>query len=189
MTFSTPKGLIPFIEELRSLNTQCCDDHTNINNVSTILKRWVGRQDWLEEKYYHVDMEVGYSSWLIHEEKDHTLAVYIDAWYPGRGIVPHDHKTWGIVGSVIGVEKNFFWTRIDDGSKPGYAEIKRQDSVVLRPAGAIVSFLPDDIHSVVNESETLAISLHVYGKNLNYSGRHQYDPVKKTMKPFFIKFS
>lgn len=181
--------LKPFIKELRALKVQVCDDRTNIKNVSRILKQWIHNPYWLKEEYYHVDAQAGFSSWLLHEEDDHTLAVNLVAWEPGREIVPHDHKTWGVVGSVVGIEKNFFWTRIDDGSKSGYAEIKKQKAAIIRPAGELISFMPDDIHSVVNESGKVAISLHVYGKNLNYTGRFQYDPVKNTLQPFVLDFN
>ena len=188
MSFSIPQGLQPFIAELKTLNIQQYDDNTNIARVSLLLAQWVKRQDWLEDKYYNVDPKAGFSSWLVHEEKDHSLAVNLVAWEPGREITPHDHKTWGVVGCVVGLEKNYQWKRIDDGSKPGYAVIERLDTAIICPAGSIISFLPDEIHSVINESENVAISLHVYGKNLNYTGRYQYDSVNNTMQPFIVNF-
>ncbi|MCZ4677632.1 cupin [Legionella pneumophila] len=189
MEYLTPKGLIPFITELKALNILRQDDNTNIALVSEILARWVVDKEWLDERFYYVNPEVGFNSWLIHEEKDHTLAVNIVAWQSGREITPHDHQTWGVVGSIIGVEKNYFWKRMDDGSKPGYAEIIREKTAVIRPAGGVIGFLPNDIHSVINESDDVAISLHVYGKNLNYTGRHQYDPVNNLMQPFIVNYS
>lgn len=189
MNLSIPKGLKPLVRELQALKVQTCDASTNIKNVSLILKYWISKTDWLEEKYFSVDTKAGFSSWLIHEEDDHTLAINLVAWQPGREIVPHDHKTWGVVGSVIGIEKNYFWLRKDNGSIPGYADIVRKEIPVIRPAGELIGFMPDTIHSVVNESEKVAISLHIYGKNLNYTGRNQYDPEKKTVKPFLINFS
>ena len=183
-----PKGLISLIEALRALKVQQQDDQTNIKNVSKILVNWIKNPVWLEEEYYQVDPIVGFSSWLIHEENDHTLAVNLVAWQLGREIVPHDHKTWAVVGSVVGTEKNYFWQRVDDGSRAGYVDIKRKDKPIICSAGDIVSFLPDDIHSVINEAKTVAISLHVYGKNLNYTNRFQYDPVNKTQKPFKVDF-
>ena len=189
MLLTAPKKLLPFIAALRALHVQEQDDRTNLKNVSAILKRWIGRSDWLEDKYYEVDTKVGFSSWLVHEEEDHTLAVNLVAWESGREIVPHDHKTWGVVGSVIGVEKNFLWKRIDDHSAPDYVEIVKEKAAVIRQAGEVVCFLPDDIHSVINESGEVAISLHVYGKNLNYTHRYQYDPVGKSRKPFIVNYS
>lgn len=184
----TPSGLIPFISDLKALNIQLQDDNTNIALVSEILARCIVDKSWLDERFYYVDPDIGFSSWLIHEEKDHTLAVNIVAWQSGREIIPHDHQTWGVVGSIIGVEKNYFWKRVDDGSRPGYAEIIREQTAIIRPGG-LISFLPNDIHSVINESGDVAISLHVYGKNLNYTGRHQYDPVNNLMQPFIVNYS
>lgn len=189
MEFTIPPGLIPFIAELKAVNIQHHDDNTNIVNVSEILARWIVHKDWLDERYYYVDPNIGFSSWLIYEEKDHSLAVNIVAWQSGREIIPHDHQTWGVVGSVVGVEKNYFWKRVDDGTRPGYAEIMREKAAIIRPAGGLISFLPDDIHSVINESGETAISLHVYGKNLNYTGRHQYDPVNNLIQPFMVNYS
>ena len=51
----------------------------------------------------------------------------------------------------------------------------------------MVSFLPDDIHSVVNETDQVTVSLHVYGKHLNYTGRSQFDPEQNTESPFIVK--
>lgn len=189
MNTTTIKKLTPFINQLRELKVQATDNITNIKNVSLILKKWIQNPEWLDEQYQHVDIQAGFSSWLIHEEIDHTLAVNLVAWQPGREIVPHDHKTWGVVGSVLGIEKNFFWTRLDDGSIPGHAEIKKEEAAIIRPAGELVCFMPDDIHSVVNESKDIAVSLHVYGKNLNFTNRFQYAPEHKTCSPFIISFT
>ncbi len=42
--------------------------------------------------------------------------------------------------------------------------------------GEVVSLLPDAVHSVVNETDRVTVLLHVYGRNLNYTGRSQFDP-------------
>jgi predicted metal-dependent enzyme (double-stranded beta helix superfamily) len=188
MNLVTPKGLIPFIKALQGLKTQQQDDTTNIAQVSTLLEEWVKHKDWLEEKYYCVDPEMGFTSSLVHEEADHSLAVNLVAWYPQCEITPHDHKTWAVVGCVVGEERNYLWTRMDDDSDPEYADIQRQEPPIICFPGNVISFLPDDIHSVVNTSDSVGISLHVYGKNLNYTGRYQYDPVKHKRKPFVVDF-
>jgi predicted metal-dependent enzyme (double-stranded beta helix superfamily) len=51
----------------------------------------------------------------------------------------------------------------------------------------VVAFLPHEIHSVVNESPAVTISLHTYGKHLNYTGRSQFDPDARVEKPFLVK--
>ena len=42
------------------------------------------------------------------------------------------------------------------------------------------------IHGVVNDGEAVTLSLHIYGKHLNYTGRSQFDPAKKIETPFVV---
>ena len=53
--------------------------------------------------------------------------------------------------------------RIDDGSAPGFAEIRETGRVVLREGDSIV-FGPDDIHSIKAVSEGSTRHIHLCGK-------------------------
>jgi predicted metal-dependent enzyme (double-stranded beta helix superfamily) len=187
MNKSLPSALIPFIKQLQQLNSSKNTDEYNIEKVSLILKEWL-KKDWLESDFYTVDPETGFSSWLLHEELDHSLAVTLVSWEPEREITPHDHKTWSVVGCVKGIEENYLWTRLDNGSKEGYAHIEREKSVVRCHPGDTISFYPDDIHSVKNVSDDVAISLHVYGRNLNYTNRFKYNPETRKSELFIVDF-
>ncbi len=72
-----------------------------------------------------------------------------------------------------------------NGSRSGYAELERMGEEVIGP-GEVVAFLPDAIHSVVNETDKITLSLHVYGKHINYTERSQFDPETKTETPFKV---
>jgi hypothetical protein len=64
---------------------------------------------------------------------------------PSAGCAPpHNHGTWAVVAGVDGLEKNVFWKRVDDGSRPGYAEIVKAGEKVFG-AGDVVTFLPESI--------------------------------------------
>jgi predicted metal-dependent enzyme (double-stranded beta helix superfamily) len=91
-----------------------------------------------------------------------------------------------VVSGVDGLETNIFWKRVDDGTRPGYAEIQRNGEKLFS-SGEVVAFLPHEIHSVVNETEAVTVSLHTYGKHLNYTGRSQFDPEASVEKPFLVK--
>jgi hypothetical protein len=39
----------------------------------------------------------------------------------------------------------------------------------------------------VNETDRVTVSLHVYGKHVNYTIRSQFDPARKIEKPFILK--
>ena len=187
MSESLPNGLIPLIEQLKQLNSTKQADEFNIEKVNLILKPWLIQTDWLEPRFFTVD-PIGFSSYLLHEELDHSLAVTLVSWEPGREITPHDHKTWSVVGCVKGIEENYSWTRLDDCSKNGYAHIERNKKIVRCHPGDIISFLPDEIHSVKNIADEVAISLHVYGKNLNHTHRFKYNPETRSAESIIVDF-
>jgi len=101
---------------------------------------------------------------------------------PGRGVTPNGHENWGVVVGLDGMETNINWHRKDDGVKLGYAGLEVRNDVILT-FGQTCTFMPDDIHSVRNEGDTSALSLHVYGRSLSQTGRFEFDPASKAVKP------
>ena len=177
-----------YIDALRRIARETSDAREIIRRVRPLATELaLARHSWLEPRHYTTDATQGFGVHLLHEEDDHTLAVMAVAWLPGRGAPPHNHGTWAVVAGVDGPETNVFWTRLDDGSREGFAEIEKQASRVFAE-GEVVSFLPDSIHSVVNEGDRVTVSLHTYGKNLNYTGRSQFDPLSNTETPFLVKY-
>jgi len=177
-----------YIDALRRIARETSDAREVIRRVTPLARGLaLSRESWVEPRYYTTDADQGFGVHLLHEEPDHTLAVMAIAWLPGRGAPPHNHGTWAIVAGVDGPETNVFWTRLDDGSRKGFAEIEKQASKVFAE-GEVVSFLPESIHSVINETDRVTLSLHTYGKNLNYTGRSQFNPIDKTETPFIVKY-
>jgi hypothetical protein len=39
---------------------------------------------------------------------------------------------------------------------------------------------------VSNDSDQVTLSLHVYGKHINFTQRSQFDPDEQTEKPFIV---
>ena len=177
--------LTQFVNDLRAISASTQDPRVIVVRVRPLARNLAAAKTWLTPRHYECDANQGFGAHLLHEEPDHTLAIFAGAWLPGRGAPPHNHGTWAVVAGVEGAETNTFWTRVDDGSRPGQAEIRRQGDRVLRP-GDVVTFQPDSIHSVVNETAHITVSLHVYGKHVNYTTRSQFDPEQGTEKAFFL---
>lgn len=133
-------------------------------------------------EFYDCDEEQGFGINILHEEPDHTLLVEAIAWLPGRGVKPHDHQTWGVVVGLDGRETNVNWVRRDDGSRAGYADLVPGHEVEVGD-GDVVAFLPDDIHSVRNDSDKPTLSLHIYGKSLAHIDRSEFDPEANVQRP------
>jgi predicted metal-dependent enzyme (double-stranded beta helix superfamily) len=178
--------LSQFVGDVRDITKESTDDKSIIDQVRPLAKRLALDKSWLQDRFYQAGAEQGFGVHLLHEDKDHTLAVFAVSWLPKRGTPPHNHGTWAVVAGVVGPEKNTFWERTDDGSRAGYAELKKVGEWVCG-VGDVVAMLRDDIHGVINETDNVTLSLHIYGKHINYTGRSQFDPDKKTETPFVLK--
>jgi len=174
--------LAQYVEDLRRIDSETRDERVLMDRVRPLAQRLALDRSWLEPRFYEGDTEQGFGVYMLHEEPDHRLAIFVVAWLPGGGAAPHNHLTWSVVAGVEGIERNIFWKRVDDGTRPGYAEIRRQGDKRFGP-GDVLTLTPDAIHSVVNESSAVTVSLHTYGMHLNYTGRSEFDPEKNTVGP------
>lgn len=176
-------GLIgEFVRQLRDIAAATTDERAIIQKVRPLARRLAEDTGWVEPSFYECDEDQGFGITILHEEPDYSLLVEAIAWLPGRGVMPHDHQTWGVVVGLDGDEKNVNWERRDDGSRPGYADLAVRNVVIVRRGDAL-GFLPDDIHSVHNEGETASLSLHIYGKSLAHIDRSEFDPERKVERP------
>ena len=145
-----------------------------------------GNKSWIKPEYYNVDEEQGFGLHLLHEKSDHRLAVFVIAWAPGKGLAPHNHKTWAVVAGIEGQEHETNYKRLDDRSKVGFAELVKTSEETIYPGNATCC-LPEDIHSVWNNGDKIALSIHTYGIHLNHTGRSIFDIDAKTETPCIVK--
>jgi predicted metal-dependent enzyme (double-stranded beta helix superfamily) len=178
--------LSQYVADLRTVVAEIQGDEAIVKRVRPLAQRLALNKDWIDPRYYTCDEVQGFGVHLLHEEPDHTLAVFALAWLPNRGTPAHDHGTWAVVAGVDGDEKNTFWKRLDDGSRAGYAELKHNGERVYGP-GEVVSFLPSEIHTVWNHTDAVTLSLHTYGKHINFTGRSKFDPERRTATPYIVK--
>jgi predicted metal-dependent enzyme (double-stranded beta helix superfamily) len=175
-----------FIIDARQLAAATRDEKALLSQLRPLARQAALSNDWRNARHYNADTEQGFGVHVLHDEPDHSLFIAALSWLPGRGAPAHDHGTWAVVVGVDGPEKNIFWERADDGAKPGYAELRKIGEKVCE-VGDVLAFPAGAIHSVTNETSRVTLSFHVYGRHLNYTGRSQYDPVKKTATPFILK--
>jgi hypothetical protein len=71
-------------------------------------------------------------------------------------------------------------------ARPGYAEIRKESEQLVGP-GEVVTFQPDSIHSVINDTDRVSVSLHVYGRHVNHTHRSRFDPDQRTEAAFVLK--
>ena len=178
-------SLDDFVADLRTVAAGNDDTHDILKRLPSYAIRYAASQDIRRRCNRQASAEQGFGFQLLHEEPDHSLAVGALSWLPGRGTPPHNHGTWAVVVGVDGDEVNIFYKRMDDGSQAGHAELKELSTKTFAP-GQALAMPPHIIHAVRNDSDTLSVSLHVYGRNINFTGRSKFDPERQVEEPFVV---
>lgn len=175
-----------FVTDLRQITSGTRDEKALLSKLRPMVKQIALADGWRTERHYQADADQGFGVHVLHDEPDHSLFVTAISWLPGRGAPAHDHGSWAVIVGVDGPEKNTFWERTDDRSRPGYAELRKIGEKIC-DVGDVLALPAGTIHSVTNESDRTSLSFHVYGRHLNYANRSKYDPEKKTEMPFILK--
>lgn len=182
---SEPYTLDRYVEDLRLITRETDNEDEIVSRVGPLAQRLADQKNWLEKKHYETNAEQGFGVHLLHEEPDHTLAVFVVSWLPGRGAPPHDHGTWAVMAGVEGIERNIRYRRLDDGSRPDYAEMDVKHDFNA-DAGDIICMKTGGIHSVLNETDRVTLSLHTYGKHFNHTDRSQFDPETRKKRDLIV---
>lgn len=174
-----------YVEDLRAIAASTEDEGEIITRVQPLAQKLARDRSWLKPEHYETDPEQGFGVHMLHEESDHLLPIFVIAWQPGRGAPPHDHGTWAVVAGVDGNERNTLYKRLDDKTRAGHAElaVKQERSV---GEGDVIAMRTGGIHSVVNDSDKVSVSLHTYGRHFNYTGRSQFDLETQSEKSFIV---
>lgn len=173
------------IADLRDLKRQGLDDDAMVQAAPDMVKRLVlMKHNWLRPSMCLPNAGAGAAAtYRLHEEPDHSLALFVVTWLPGDETPPHDHGTWAVIAGLEGHETNHWWRRADDGSKPGVAKVERAGSERIDPT-RILALPPASIHSLHNDSDTVSVTLHLYGVNVDFTERWKYDPEGHTRAPY-----
>jgi 3-mercaptopropionate dioxygenase len=120
-----------------------------------------------------------YRQHLLHVSPDRRLSVVALVWLPGQTTPIHDHVSWCVVGVYRGVEREERYDLVEAGGR----RYLRPAGCVLAPRGHIETLVPPDgdIHSVTAAGRETAISIHVYGADIERLGssiHRRYDDLE-----------
>ncbi|MBV9736224.1 MAG: cysteine dioxygenase family protein [Acidisphaera sp.] len=128
--------------------------------------------------------EKGSRRYLLREDPDNRLALYMNALNPGNETRPHDHTTWAVVVAVQGQELNRVYRRTDPGGREGEARLQLDREVMVEP-GRGIALMPEDIHSIHTTGTVPTRHLHMYGLALErLDDRVGYDLQAGTVQPY-----
>jgi predicted metal-dependent enzyme (double-stranded beta helix superfamily) len=112
---------------------------------------------------------------LLYRGDDLTVLNVI--WAPLMTIMPHDHRTWAVIGVYGGREDNVYWRRVGDNrvEAAGARSLSTGDA---EPLGR------DIIHSVTNPIPRLSGAIHVYRGDFPAIRRSEWDAETLTERPY-----
>jgi 3-mercaptopropionate dioxygenase len=118
-----------------------------------------------------------YRSHVLHAEPDGSFSIVALVWRPGQVTPIHDHVTWCVFGVIQGME----YEELFELDEQRGCLVEAGNAVNL--TGEVSGFAPPgDIHRVRNAGERTAISIHIYGTDVQRIGssvRRCYDlPVR-----------
>jgi predicted metal-dependent enzyme (double-stranded beta helix superfamily) len=124
-----------------------------------------------------------YGRYMLHRAPFFNVTAVV--WGPGDGAKAHNHDTWGLVGVVDNELQETRFRRRDDGSREGYADLEIV-GVNRNATGMVSTLLPpgNDIHEMLNITQTNTVEVHVYGKDLANMQRLRFDPEHNTVTFF-----
>ena len=170
-----------FIEELRSIWAAKGDIKSRMEAAKPLLEQLV-KDDGLKAISATWPSTEGGKNLLLYVDSDHGFAINAVVRVPGRKGRPHDHgEAWVLYGVLDGTESLERYDRLDDGSKPGQAEIKLT-SVTTGSQGKVDLVPPHDIHAEQGgDARSVAIILRsqkLGGSNI----QHGYNVAEKTVE-------
>jgi predicted metal-dependent enzyme (double-stranded beta helix superfamily) len=142
-----------------------------------MLSELMSQKDWfgdilrkiLFDRDFNENQKVGIwpNEITLFRSPDRSFQVLCYIWGPYLADAVHDHGSWGIIGSFVQPIGERKYTRLDDGSREGYAELKEVSSAVLHP-GETTSVLPlnNGIHRMENRSDNFAVTINIYGRSI-----------------------
>ena len=170
-----------FIGDLRAIWASEPEDQRRMERARPLLQKLV-MDDALKAHSAGWPSTEGRKNLLLYVDPDHAFVINAVVRVPGRTGSVHDHAdAWVLYGVLDGTESLERFDRIDDGSRPGYAEIKLS-SVTTGSQGKVDLVAPRAIHAEQG-GPTRSVAIIVRSQKLGEGTvlQHQYDCAANTV--------
>jgi predicted metal-dependent enzyme (double-stranded beta helix superfamily) len=168
--------LAAFIDELRKIWAANAENKDRMQKAKPVLERLV-MEPMLKAHSANWPSTEGHKNLLLYVDPDYDFVINAVVRVPGRKGSVHDHAdAWVLYGLLDGTESLERYDRVDDGTKPDYAEIKLS-SVTTGSQGKVDLVPPRNIHAEQGgptRSVAIIVRSQKLGQGTVLQGR--YDP-------------
>lgn len=171
----TTNTLQSFIADIEDAVRATDQQTARVDRVATVLRNYLQSTHWLPEKFQKVQA-AHYARHLVHRSSDLGVTVVAMVWAPGQTTPIHDHAgTWCVEGVYAG---RILVTRYDLASQEGSSVFHfRQHGQFEQGLGGTGALIPPvEYHSIENREATPAVTVHVYGRELEQCGVYLPEP-------------
>lgn len=157
-----------------------------VREISALTEALVATADWLAPQHRQAIAD-RYARYLLHRDRANRFVVMSLVWLPGQSTPIHDHSCWGVMGLVTGELEEVLYERLDDASRPEYAELEETGRQRVSPGG-VSSILPPyrEIHRIASATADATVSVHVYGRDLDEI--NVFDLATRKVSPMRIRY-
>lgn len=163
---SSGYGFDNFVAELSLIVDQGLNDDERVIKVESLVKKLIrGGYSWLTSEHQQPS-DRQYARHSLHRDSFDRFEILALVWKPGQATAVHDHDgTWGVEAVLKGQMEVTNYLVVKQNSDntvklalTGAFSIGRMSTGRLLP--------PADCHLLKAEGDEIAITLHVYGKQL-----------------------
>ncbi|NBS66490.1 MAG: hypothetical protein EBT33_19485 [Betaproteobacteria bacterium] len=165
------------LDRVRALLNGREPDRQLLIEVRDLLIDAVRTRDGFTLHNFPLDPRTRDAVYLLSEDPDQRLALYLGMRDAALATPVHNHTTWACIVGVQGCEQNRFFERGAGGLREtGSAEVVH---------GSGVAMMHDDLHSIATDSGVLNMQLHLYGRSFEeQAGRVMVDAATGAERTF-----
>lgn len=177
------------LDDVRTALPGATPTREQMERVRAALCGLAARRDfWSRSEFEDPAADEKQRRYLLHEEPDQTLALYLMVMRKGKRTPVHDHQTWACIGAVEGRETNELYRAVVRDPARGIGIVEPLGTKVVGPGDGL-ALLGDDVHAVAIDDDMIR-HLHLYGRALEtLHDRVVFHPDERRCEPMYIHVS
>lgn len=172
-------ALDSLVESVRSITSLDLSTKDNADRVAQCLAGYLCEGHPLPRQYRQGSPD-HYTQHVMHVEPDGNFSVVALVWLSGQSTPIHDHVSWCVTGVYEGEEHEQRYELCGSGEKSHLVPTAQATS---GPGEVCALTPPGDIHLVRNSSDSVTISLHIYGADISALGTSVRRTYEQPVRP------